>query len=392
MPLRVARRARATIVALAVLLPVALLPVAGAAADLPRTLAWTAYETGTSGYAQAVGIGSALKNNLGVTLRILPGKNDLSRLVPVRDGKADFAANGIGTYMAQEGAFEFAHPDWGPQPLRMLAMSVGDYCMTAYVAGDLKVKTPYDMKGLRASVIRAAPGLNYNLFAYLRFGDLDWDDVRVVEFPGGSAAADSIVNGQADAAFGSTITGNVRKLEASPRGVRFPVLPHDDEAGWRRLLAAAPYYVKHRCSEGVGISKDSPHEGATYPYPILTAYAGKDADIVYAMTKAIFEQYEHYKGSAPGATGWGPDRQVLDWVVPLHEGAIRYYKEVGRWTDELQANNEANLKRTALLKKVWDDYAAAGKDKTEEAFGAGWQKARAAALEAAGLQVVWREW
>ena len=388
MPWRAAPRAAPTSAALTAILPAA----GAAAADLPKTLAWTAYETGASGYAQAVGIGSALKNNMGVTLRILPGKNDLSRLVPVRDGKADFAANGIGTYMAQEGAFEFGHPDWGPQPLRMLAMSIGDYCMTTYVTGDLKVKTPYDMKGLRASVIRAAPALNYNLLAYLRFGDLDWDDVQIVEFPGANAAADSIVNGQADAAFGSTITGNVRKLEASPRGVRFPILPHDDEAGWKRLLAAAPYYVKHRCTEGVGIARDKPIEGATYPYPILTAYADKDAGVVYAMTRAIFEQYEHYKDSAPGATGWALDRQRLDWVVPLHEGAIRYYKEAGHWTDELQANNEANLKRAALLKKAWDDYAAAAKGKTEQEFGAGWQKARAAALEAAGLQVVWREW
>ena len=46
--------------------------------EFPRTMSWSAYNLGTTGYNQAVGIGKALKDNYNVNLRVLPGKNDVS--------------------------------------------------------------------------------------------------------------------------------------------------------------------------------------------------------------------------------------------------------------------------------------------------------------------------
>src|SRR5690606_41477126 len=54
------------------------LPLAARASSgdikLPKILAWTAYDVGSTGYSQGVGMGSTFKNKLGVTVRILPGK------------------------------------------------------------------------------------------------------------------------------------------------------------------------------------------------------------------------------------------------------------------------------------------------------------------------------
>ena len=50
--------------------------------NFPRTMSWSAYNLGTTGYNQAVAIGKALKDNYDVNLRVLPGKNDVSRLLP----------------------------------------------------------------------------------------------------------------------------------------------------------------------------------------------------------------------------------------------------------------------------------------------------------------------
>ena len=72
----------------------AALSIAGAAAvnaaevNLPKQISWTAYGTTSSGYAQSVGIGQMLKKNYGVGLRIIPGKNDVSRMVPLRSGQS----------------------------------------------------------------------------------------------------------------------------------------------------------------------------------------------------------------------------------------------------------------------------------------------------------------
>ena len=48
----------------------------------PRQMAWTAYNLGSTGYNQAVAIGAMLREKFGVTLRVIPGQNDVSRLLP----------------------------------------------------------------------------------------------------------------------------------------------------------------------------------------------------------------------------------------------------------------------------------------------------------------------
>ena len=49
-----------------------LLAIAPANAEkLPSTLSWTAYDVGSSGYNNAVAIGNALKNKMGVNLRVV---------------------------------------------------------------------------------------------------------------------------------------------------------------------------------------------------------------------------------------------------------------------------------------------------------------------------------
>src|SRR5690606_18205110 len=123
-------------------------------AELPRTLAWTAYDVGSTGYGQAVAIGSALKNERGVTLRVLPGKNDVSRLAPLHAEKVQFSAFGVGGYQAQEGVFEFGASSWGPQKLRLLSMSNGDFCNAVIVAADIGVKTYADLRGKRVAQIK----------------------------------------------------------------------------------------------------------------------------------------------------------------------------------------------------------------------------------------------
>ena len=40
--------------------------------ELPKTIAWSAYPTGTGGYSQAVAIGSILQRQYQVNLRVIP--------------------------------------------------------------------------------------------------------------------------------------------------------------------------------------------------------------------------------------------------------------------------------------------------------------------------------
>mgnify|MGYP001030681189 FL=1 len=135
--------------------------------ELPRQMAWTAYNLGSTGYNQAVAIGAMLRDKYNVTLRVIPGQNDVSRLLPLKTGRVDFTANGVATYFAQEGMFQFANPEWGPQPLRLLMTSNGLSNQAVAVAADTGVTSFADLRGRRVPYVRAAPALNVSMEAYL---------------------------------------------------------------------------------------------------------------------------------------------------------------------------------------------------------------------------------
>ncbi|WP_341898060.1 TAXI family TRAP transporter solute-binding subunit [Ferrovibrio terrae] len=362
------------------------------AQKLPDQLTWTAYDVGSGGYNQAVAVGNALKNKQNITLRVLPGKNDVSRTVPLREGKVPFSANGVGgTYMAQEAVYEFGAKEWGPQPVRTLLLNNSDALLTIVAAKDTGVKTMADLKGKRVAWVIGAPSLNQNITALLAYANLTWADVQKVEFGGFGQAMQGIINGQVDAAFSSTISGPVYQLASSPRGVAYPTVPHGDKAGWERLKAKAPFFVPFMGAEGAEMSAAKKVEAATYPYPVLMTYDNVDAGLVYAMTKAMVELYGDYKDAAPGNNGWDIKRQVFDWVVPVHEGAIKYFKEIGVWKPEFDKANTALVERQKTLAAAWATHAKAS-HADDAAFMKAWQKTRADALAKAKMDVFLTEW
>jgi uncharacterized protein len=367
-------------------------PQAADDVKLPNTLAWSAYDVGSGGYNQAVAIGNALKNKYGVNLRVLPGKNDISRNLVLRDGQVQFSANGVGgTYLAQEGVFEFGAKAWGPQPVRALLLNNSDQLLTVVAAGDAGIKTIADLKGKRVAWVIGSPSLNQNITALLAFSGLTWKDVTRVEFGGFGESIDGIINNKVDAAFSSSISGKVYQVEKSPRGLVYPIVPHSDKEGWKRMNSTAPFFVPAMGTEGAGISKDKPVEAATYPYPILITYKNQNPDLVYNMTKAMVVNFDGYKDGAPGNNGWDMKRQIFNWVVPWHDGAIKYFKEIGAWKPEHQATNDKLIKRQEVLAKAWATHSN-GKHADDAAFMKDWMKARADALQKAGMDPVITEW
>ncbi|OGB26323.1 MAG: C4-dicarboxylate ABC transporter [Burkholderiales bacterium RIFCSPLOWO2_02_FULL_57_36] len=363
-----------------------------APAGLPATLAWSAYDVGSGGYNQAVAIGNALKQRYGTNLRILPGKSDVSRTLPIREGQVQFSANGVGgSYLAQEGVFEFGVKQWGPQPIRALMLNNSDQVLTVVAAKDSGVKTAADLKGKRVAWVIGSPSLNQNITAILAFANLTWDDVTRVDFGGFGAAMDGVINGQADAAFTSSISGKAYQLAKSPRGIVYPVISHKDKAGWERMNKTAPFFFPFMGSEGADLDKNNKVESASYPYPVLMTYDKQDANTVYGMTKAMVETFNDYKDAAPGNNGWAVERQKFDWVIPFHEGAIRFWKEKGLWKPEHQAHNDKLIARQKLLADTWKTVQAAS-HADDKAFEQAWMKARADALTKAGLAPVITNW
>ena len=353
---------------------------------LPDTLTMTAYDTGTSGFNIAVAVGKVLKDKYKSDLRVLPAGNDIARLAPVRNGRAQASAMGIGGYFAAEGVFEFAVKEWGPQPLRLMLSASSCNAITLNVAKDTGVKEFKDLKGKRVATVVGSPALNQNAFAILAFAGLTKNDVKLVEFSSFGAAWKGMMNNEVDAAVASTITGQVRELEMSPRGVVMPQTLASDKAGWERMHRIGPYFVPHKATCGAGgLSNSNTLELPNYPYPIFMAYAAEKPDLVYSITKAMIVGYPDYKDSAPGADGLDVKRQLLTWVLPYHDGAVKALKESGVWTAEAQKHNDMLVKRQDTIGKAWADFSKANPPADKDAFSKAWTTARKSALEKAGL-------
>lgn len=358
--------------------------------ELPNTLGMTAYGTSSAGYAQMVSIGNLLQNEYGVSLRILPGENDVSRMTPLKIGRVPVCSCGIAAYYGAEGVLMFAGEDWGPQPIRVITTSIASFGLSIAVAGDVDVETPYDLKGKRISWIRGDDALNLGTEAMLAFGDLTWDDVERVEFPGYGRAFEGIIANQSDTAFTVSVAGGPQQLAASPRGITWMTLDPEDEEGWQRLNEVAPYFQPHKVTSGAGISEDDPWIGSSYPYPIVVANADTDDTLVKSLVKVFTEDYDKYKDAAPGNAGYALENQNMEWVIPFHDAVVEYYKDIGHWTDEMQEHQDRLVERQQILLDTWDEYTAGDTPSDEDAFKAGWMEARAAALEAAGMNPVFR--
>lgn len=356
---------------------------------LPGTLTLTAYDTGTSGFNIAVAVGKVFKEKYGSDMRVLPAGNDIARLAPLKNNRAQASAMGIGGYFAAEGVFEFAVREWGPQPLRLLLSAASCNAITLNVAKDTGVKEVKDLRGKRIGMVVGSPALNQNAFAILAFGDLTPKDVKLVEFSSFGSMWKGMINNEVDAAIASSITGQVRELETSPRGVVMPPTPASDTAGWARMHKVAPYYYPHKATCGAGgLSASHPIELPAYPYPIFMAYASQSADLVYSMTKSMIVDYSQYKDSAPGADGLEVKRQILKWVLPYHEGAVKALKEAGAWTAEAQKHNDMLIKRQDTIGAAWAEFNKGAPPAEKEAFAKAWMQARKAALRKAGLDPV----
>ena len=356
--------------------------------NLPKEMSWTAYDTGSSGFNIAVAIGQQFKQKFGSDVRVLPSGNDTGRLAPIKANRAVISQMGIGTYFAQEGVFEFGARSWGPQASRLLMAATARNGLSIAVAKDTGAKEVKDLKGKRLAVVVGSPALTQGAISLLAFANLGEKDVTLVQFSSNNAMWKGFINNEADIALTSTISGQAREADSSPRGVVFPPMPADDKEGWARVHKKAPYFVAHKATCGVGgLSPQAPITMASYAYPIFMTYADRPTDAIYTITKAMIDAYDDYKAGAPGADGMALSLQNFTWVVPYHDGAIRAFKEKGVWTDAAQKHNDSLVKRQQVMQEAWKAYSANGPS-DDKAFAEGWMKARAAALQKVGMDVI----
>lgn len=365
-------------------------PAAAQDIRLPGTLTVTAYETGSNAFNQAVAIGQMYKNRYGTDLRVLPAGNDVARLGPLRAGRAQITSTGIGMYFAQEGVLEFAAREWGPQRIQLLLASLTCNGQSLGAAKDSGVRTAADVIGKRAGVIVGSPAATYSMQALLAFGGGTFENVRTVQFASYGALMKGVVNNEIDLFFASTISGQAKEIESSPRGLVWVPMPVSDTEGWARMRALAPYFSPHEATCGAGIAKGEKVPTSVYPYPLFMAYASQPESLIWGLTKALLINYDEYKDTVVGVDGLEGKRQNLTWILPYHAGSVKALQQAGVWTDKAQAHNDMLRRRQQILADAWQAFSK-NAPSDDKAFRAGWMAARRAALQGAGMEIGYDE-
>jgi TRAP transporter TAXI family solute receptor len=96
-----------------------------------------------------------------------------------------------------------------------------------------------------------------------------------------------------------------------------------------KLVADKPYYAKAVIP--AGLYPNNPE--ATNTYGVLATVVSSSKvpnETVYQVVKAVFDNFEEFKKLHPALAHLKPENMVADGLsAPLHDGALKYYKEKG---------------------------------------------------------------
>ena len=96
-----------------------------------------------------------------------------------------------------------------------------------------------------------------------------------------------------------------------------------------KLVAAIPYY-RHVAIPG-GIYRNNPDDIKTFGVDAaVVSSSATDEKTVYNVVKAVFENFNDFKQKRPVFANLSKAQMIKNGLsAPLHDGAVRYYKEVG---------------------------------------------------------------
>jgi len=351
----------------------------------PEVMVFAVHKVGTGGHRLVSLAAEGIIEQTGTKVRCVPAGADVARAMMAREGEAQIAAlNSLGGWTLQEGLLDYSSPDWGPQPVRYLYTPEHAGITTA-VKGGQKIYKLSDLRGKKVPSFPGSPALQMMTHAQLAFGGLTWDDVDVVPFASPVAAQKAVIKGRLDACIFNVAGGTTHQLAALPGGMRYLEVPADDAEGWKRLQKIAPMLAPKQAAIGATLSEDKPAWVMGQGYPNFIAWATLDSETAYYITRYLHESYGKYATKHKSLKrDWKIEivisRFDLD-IAPMHDGAVRYFKEQGLWTAEREKINQKRLAHQEKLQELWSETLKEAKAKKlkEDKFKELWLNKRAAA-------------
>ncbi len=207
--------------------------------------------------------------------------------------------------------------------LRVMAAIYPNYIQIV-ASAESGIRTLADLKGKRLSVGAPKSGTELNARAVLKAAGLTYKDFSKVEYLAFGESVELMKNRQLDATLQSAGLGvaSIRDLATSIPIVVVAVPPDviakvGDAAYQSVLIPANTYAGQTTPVNTVAIQN------------YLVTHDGVSTDLVYAMTKATFENLDVLVASHNAARVISKDTAAVNPPVPLHPGAEKYFREIG---------------------------------------------------------------
>lgn len=187
------------------------------------------------------------------------------------------------------------------------------------------IKTIADMKGKRVSVGDAGSGVEFNAKQILEGYGMTFDDIKKANLSF-KESSDGLQNGTLDACFVTAGVPNaaLQELAISAGLVLLPV----DGASADAIMSKHGFYTRMTIPAGTYAGMDS--DVNTLAIKATLAVSAKlDEKIVYAMTKALFENQAELAQAHAKGKDLSAAYAVTGVSVPFHPGAAKYFAEIG---------------------------------------------------------------
>ena len=250
-------------------------------------------------------------------------QENIRRLV---SGELDFAlSNAAVTYFAVRGTegWDQAYPI---QSVMTLAPNVALF-LTRSNSGVSRIA---DLKGRRVVVGPAGAGFEYFIRPLLAAHGLTYEDFTPLNATQ-SAAVDMLADSSAAAAFigGAVPTASITQAAAS---MDILFVPFDEDAV-ETLVDEYLFFSRATIPANTYRGQTEVFEGLDTGSMHLITSAGNPEDLVYRVTKALYEAREQVVARHAAGSAINPANVVRATGTEFHPGAIRYYQEIGIWPE-----------------------------------------------------------
>lgn len=225
--------------------------------------------------------------------------------------------------------------------LRLLKLGT-NLSLGILVRADSPIKSLADLKGKRLTWdFPAFPANILSGLATLSTAGVSIKDVQPVPVPEVVSGVRALMEGRVDGAVAAVGMGIVSEADARV-GVRF--LPAGQGSGGVRVAGGIMPggNVSIRRAGPAGLKADTP----LWSYGIsIVASTHMSEELAYTVLKTWWEHWKELEPIHPQFRGWNPDVFVQETAtIPYHPGAIKLYKEKGKWTADMDRNQQALLR------------------------------------------------